>query len=132
MEERMIPKELRYTKEHEWIMVDGDVATVGITDYAQGELGDVVYLELPDPGTAVEQMKAFGLIEAVKTEADLYSPLTGEVTERNDSAVNDPGVINSSPYEDGWLIKIKFSNPGEVDGLLTAEQYAEHIGDGSA
>jgi len=128
----MIPKELSYTKEHEWIKVEGDVATVGITDYAQGELGDVVYLELPEPGATVEQMKSFGLIEAVKTEADLYSPLTGEITEKNDAALNDPGLVNSSPYDGGWLIKIRFSNQGEVDGLLTPEQYAEHIGNGAA
>lgn len=128
----MIPKELRYTKEHEWVRIDGDIATVGITDYAQGELGDVVYLELPDPGTAVEHMKAFGLIEAVKTEADLYSPLTGEVTERNDAALNDPGIVNSSPYESGWLIKIQFSAAAEVEGLMTPDQYAEHIGNGEA
>jgi glycine cleavage system H protein len=132
MEGRMIPKELRYTKEHEWVRVEGEIATVGITDYAQGELGDVVYLELPDPGTPVEQMKPFGLIEAVKTEADLYSPLTGEVAERNDAAINDPGLVNSSPYEDGWLIKIKCSEAGQIDGLMTPEQYAEHIGDGAA
>lgn len=128
----MIPKELRFTKEHEWVKVEGDVATVGITDYAQGELGDVVYLELPEPGTAVEQMKTFGLIEAVKTEADLYSPLTGEIAEKNEAALNDPGLVNSSPYEGGWLIKIKFSLPGEVEGLMTPGQYAEHIGDGAA
>jgi glycine cleavage system H protein len=128
----MIPKELRFTKEHEWVKVEGDVATVGITDYAQGELGDVVYLELPEPGTAVEQMKTFGLIEAVKTEADLYSPLTGEIAEKNEAALNDPGLVNSSPYEGGWLIKIKFSLPGEVEELMTPGQYAEHIGDGAA
>lgn len=128
----MIPKELRYTKEHEWVRAEGDIATVGITDYAQGELGDVVYLELPDAGTAVEQMKPFGLIEAVKTEADLYSPLTGEVTEKNDAALNDPGIVNSSPYDDGWLIKIKLSDTGELETLLTPEQYAEHIGNGSS
>jgi glycine cleavage system H protein len=128
----MIPKELRYTKEHEWVKVEGDTATVGITDYAQGELGDIVYIELPEPGAALEQMKPFGLIEAVKTEADLYSPLSGEVTERNDAVVGDPGVINSSPYEGGWLIKMKVGNPQETEGLLTAEQYAEHIGNGAA
>lgn len=127
----MIPKELSYTKEHEWVKVEGESATVGITDYAQGELGDIVYIELPEPGTALEQMKPFGLIEAVKTEADLYSPLTGEVTERNEVVISDPGVINSSPYEDGWLIKVKVGDPSEKEGLLTAEQYAEHIGNGA-
>ena len=128
----MIPRDLRYTKEHEWVRIEADTATVGITDYAQGELGDVVYLELPEPGTAVEQMKPFGLIEAVKTEADLYSPLSGEVSETNDLAVRDPAVINSSPYNEGWLIKIKFSEPSEVKSLLTPDQYAEHIADGAA
>lgn len=128
----MIPKELWYTKEHEWVKREGDIAMVGITDYAQGELGDIVYLELPEVGTAVEQMKSFGLIEAVKTEADLYSPLTGEVAERNETALNDPGIVNSSPYDEGWLIKIKVSDASEVEGLLNPEQYAEHIGDGAA
>ncbi len=128
----MIPKDLRYTKEHEWVKIDGDVATVGITDYAQGELGDVVYLELPEPGASVEQMKPFGLIEAVKTEADLYSPLTGEISERNEAAIDDPGIVNSSPYEDGWLVKIKISDKSQVDGLLSSDQYAEHIGNGSS
>ena len=128
----MIPGDLRYTKEHEWVRIEAGTATVGITDYAQGELGDVVYLELPEPGTAVEQMKPFGLIEAVKTEADLYSPLSGEVSETNDLAVRDPAVINSSPYNEGWLIKIKFSEPSEVKSLLTPDQYAEHIADGAA
>ena len=128
----MIPKELRYTKEHEWVKTNGEIATVGITDYAQGELGDIVYIELPEPGTVLEQMKPFGLIEAVKTEADLYSPLSGEVTERNEAVVGDPGIVNSSPYEDGWLMKMRVGDPKEMDGLLTAEQYAEHIGNGAA
>lgn len=132
LEGEMIPKDLLYTKEHEWVKVDGHMATVGITDYAQGELGDVVYLELPEPGTAVKQMKPFGLIEAVKTEAELYSPLTGEVTERNDAAVNDPGLVNSSPYEEGWLIKIKLSDKSEVEALLSSDQYAAHIGNGAS
>lgn len=132
LEGAMIPKDLLYTKEHEWVKMDGDMATVGITDYAQGELGDVVYLELPEPGASVKQMKPFGLIEAVKTEAELYSPFTGEVTERNDAAVNDPGLVNSSPYEDGWLIKIKLSDKSEVEALLSSGQYAAHIGNGAS
>jgi glycine cleavage system H protein len=127
----MIPKDLSYTKEHEWVKIDGKSATVGITDYAQGELGDIVYIELPEPGTPLKQMKSFGLIEAVKTEADLYSPLSGEVTDRNEVVLSDPGLINSSPYEDGWLIKMKLSNPAEVGKLMTAEEYAEHIGNGA-
>jgi glycine cleavage system H protein len=128
----MIPKELRYSKEHEWVRIEGESATVGITDYAQGELGDIVYIELPEPGTVLEQMKPFGLIEAVKTEADLYSPLSGEVTERNEAVIGDPGLINTSPYEDGWLIKINISDVAESGGLMSAAEYAEHIGDGAA
>jgi len=131
VEGEMIPEELMYTKEHEWVRIDGEVATVGITDYAQSELGDIVYLELPEEGTQVEQMKPFGLIEAVKTEADLYCPLSGEVVERNEAALSDPGLVNASPYGDGWLIKIKLSDPSEKESLLTAKQYAEHIGNGA-
>jgi len=127
----MIREDLLYTKEHEWVKFDGETAVVGITDYAQSELGDIVYLELPEPGTRVEQMKPFGLIEAVKTEADLYSPLSGEVVQRNEEVVKDPSLVNSSPYGDGWMIKIKYSNPEEKASLLTAEQYAKHIGEGS-
>ncbi len=122
-----IKEDLKYTKEHEWIKLDGDVATVGITDFAQGELGDIVFVELPKSGTTVAQMKPFGTIEAVKAVSELFSPITGEVTAVNAVLESDATVINKDPYGDGWLIKIKVKNPKELDSLLTAEKYKEMV-----
>lgn len=119
----MIPEDLKYTKEHEWVKVENGTATVGITDYAQGELGDIVFVELPRVGTAVEAMKPFGTIEAVKAISDLFSPLSGEVIEINRDLEGDSSIINSDPYGAGWMIKIKFSDPGELDELLSAADY---------
>ena len=124
----MIPEDLKYSKEHEWVRVEGNIAAVGITDYAQGELGDIVFVELPKPGTKVEHMKSFGTIEAVKAISDLFSPLTGEVSEVNSQVETDASIINKDPYGDGWIIKIKFSNRGELDSLLSAEEYGSLIG----
>jgi glycine cleavage system H protein len=124
----VIPDDLKYSKEHEWVKVDGDIATVGITDYAQGELGDIVFVELPAVGTKVEYMKPFGTIEAVKAISDLFSPLTGEVTEANNQLESDASIINSDPYGEGWIIKIKMSDSGELDNLLSAAQYESEIG----
>ena len=124
----MIPDDLKYSKEHEWVKVNGDIATVGITDYAQGELGDIVFVELPVVGTKVEYMKPFGTIEAVKAISDLYSPLTGEVTEANNQLESDASIINSDPYGEGWIIKIKMSDSGELNGLLSAAEYESEIG----
>lgn len=118
---------LKYTKEHEWVKLDGEVATVGITDYAQGELGDVVFVELPKAGTTVTQMKPFGTIEAVKAVSELFSPVTGEVAAVNSVLESDVTVINKDPYGEGWLIKIKVKNPKELDLLLTAEKYKEMV-----
>jgi glycine cleavage system H protein len=118
---------LKYTKEHEWIKLEGDTATVGITDYAQGELGDVVFVELPKVGVLVVQMKPFGTIEAVKAVSELFSPVTGEVTAVNSVLESDATVINKDPYGEGWLIKIKVKNPKELEALLTAEKYKEMV-----
>lgn len=121
------PGDLMYTKTHEWVRIDGDVATVGMTDYAQGELGDITYLELPDPGTAVSATEPFGVVESVKAASDIYAPVVGEVVERNEDAVGQPDVINSSPYEKAWLIKVKLDGSGGVDDLMSAEQYDKYL-----
>lgn len=124
----MIPDDLKYSKEHEWVKLEGDIATIGITDYAQGELGDIVFIELPGVGAKLEKMKPFGTIEAVKAVSDIFSPVTGEVAEVNTALEADAGVVNSDPYGDGWIIKVKISNKAEVDQLLDAKTYAGLIG----
>jgi len=122
-----IPEELKYTKDHEWARIDGDVATIGITDYAQSELGDIVYIELPEVGLETKQMESFGTIEAVKAVSDMFAPLTGEVVEINNNLADQPEIINKDPYGDGWIIKIKLSDKSELDGLLDKAQYEELI-----
>jgi glycine cleavage system H protein len=122
-----VPSELRYTKEHEWLKIDGDAAVIGITDWAQGELGDIVFVELPDVGTEVEQMGAFGTIEAVKAVSDLYSPVSGKVVEINPALDDDPMVINRDPYGDGWMIKVELSDRGQVEQLLDAAGYIKLV-----
>jgi len=119
------PKELLYTRTHEWVKVEGDVATIGVTDHAQSELGDITYLELPDLGGEVNGGEPFGVVESVKAASDVYSPIDGEVLERNEDAIAAPDVVNSSPYEGAWLIKVKLANPAQVEALLTPEQYDE-------
>jgi glycine cleavage system H protein len=123
-----VPPELRYTKEHEWIRVKGNEAEVGITDYAQGELGDVIFVELPQTGSKVAQMKPFGTIDAVKTVSDLFAPVSGEVVAVNDSLQSNPALVNQSPYERGWMVRIKLENPAEVEALLTAGDYQKLLG----
>jgi len=118
-----IPADLKYTKEHEWLKVEGQLATMGITDYAQGELGDIVFTELPKVGTRLEQMKPFGVIEAVKAVSEIFSPITGEVTEVNSKLESEPTTMNSDPYGAGWIIKIKVANHKELNNLLSAEEY---------
>jgi glycine cleavage system H protein len=118
-----IPENLKYTKDHEWVAIDGDVATVGITDFAQGELGDIVFVEIETEGETLDKEEVFGTIEAVKTVSDLYMPLSGEVTELNEELEDKPELVNEDPYEGGWMIKIKISEPSEVDSLLSAEEY---------
>ncbi len=118
-----IPADLKYSKDHEWARIEGDVAVVGITDYAQNELGDIVYVELPEVGTQVEQGKTFGTIEAVKAVTDLFAPVSGEVVEVNEKLNDSPELVNQDPYGEGWMIKIKMSNPDEVNNLLSKEDY---------
>ena len=122
-----VPEELKYTEEHEWVKVDGDVATIGITDYAQSELGDVVYVELPEIGDIVAQFESMGTIEAVKAVNDVYAPVSGEVVEINESLEGTPELVNQEPYEGGWFIKVKMSDATELDELLSAKDYAELI-----
>ena len=119
--------DVKYTKEHEWVKLEGDVATVGITDYAQKQLGDVVFIELPEVGTQVEQMKPFGVIEAVKAVSDIFSPITGEVTEVNSELQTQSNLINSDPYGEGWIVKIKIKDPKELDGLLSLADYRKLV-----
>ncbi len=118
---------LKYTKEHEWVKLEGEIATVGITDYAQRQLGDVVFVELPGVGTQVEHMKAFGVIEAVKAVSDLFSPVTGEVSEVNSKLESQSNLINSDPYGEGWIIKVKVKNPGQLDALLSSADYRKLV-----
>jgi len=124
----LIPEDLKYTKEHEWAKIEGDIATIGITDFAQSELSDIVYVELPAVGEMLEQMQPFGSIEAVKTVADLYAPLSGEVIEVNEELETNPGIVNEDPYGLGWMIKIRITNPEEIQNLLSAEEYKKLIG----
>lgn len=121
------PEELKYTEEHEWVMVEEEVVTVGITDFAQDQLGDVVFVELPEVGTMVEVGKPFGVVESVKAVSDVYAPVSGEVVEVNEELPESPETINTSPYEDGWMIKIKLSTPSELGDLLDADAYQEFI-----
>lgn len=122
------PDDLKYTKDHEWIKLEGDTATVGITDFAQNELGDIVYIEVNTVGETLEQEETFGTIEAVKTVSDLFMPLSGEVTEFNEELEGTPEVVNQDPYGKGWIAKIKISDTSEVDELMSAEQYKEMVG----
>ncbi len=122
-----VPENLKYTDDHEWTKIDGDVATIGITDYAQGELGDVVFVELPEVGTTITKGDTFGTIEAVKAVADLFAPLSGEVIEVNEKLGGEPETVNKDPYGEGWMIKIKLSNPEEVNDLMDAEAYKAKI-----
>lgn len=123
-----VPKDLRYTKEHEWVRARGQEAEVGITDFAQGELGDVVFVELPPVGARVTQMKSFGTIDAVKTVSDLFAPVSGEVVAVNTDLKENPALINQSPYEKGWMIRIRIANPAEIESLLSADAYEKALG----
>ena len=118
-----IPAELKYTKDHEWVRMDGDIAIVGITAFAQGELGDIVYVEIETVGESLEREEVFGSIEAVKTVSDLFMPLSGEILELNEALEGNPELVNSDPYGEGWMVKIKVSNPSELNELLGAEDY---------
>ncbi|AMV73047.1 glycine cleavage system protein GcvH [Desulfuromonas carbonis] len=121
------PEELKYTEEHEWVLIEEELVTVGITDFAQDALGDVVFVELPEVGTMVEVGKPFGVVESVKAVSDVYAPVSGEVVEVNEELPDAPEVINTSPYEDGWMIKIRLSDPAQLDDLLDADAYQEFV-----
>ena len=123
-----IPSELKYTKDHEWVRVDGNIAVIGITDFAQSELGDIVYVEIETVGETVDQEAVFGTVEAVKTVSDLFMPITGEVLELNDALEGNPELVNSDPYGEGWMIKVKLSDSAEVEGLLSSADYQNLIG----
>ena len=123
-----VPENLKYTKDHEWVAIDGEVATVGITDFAQRELGDIVYVEVETLDEVLDQNEVFGTVEAVKTVADLFMPLSGEVIEVNENLEDSPESVNSSAFEDGWMIKIKLTEPTQIDELMDAEAYKALIG----
>ena len=123
-----IRENLKYTKDHEWISIDGDIATVGITDFAQSELGDIVYLEIDTLDAEINSNDVFGTVEAVKTVSDLFMPLNGKIIEVNSSLEDNPEVVNDDPYGEGWIIKIEVSNPSNIDSLMSSEEYKNLIG----
>jgi len=120
-----VPEDLHYSKDHEWVKVEGDVAVIGITDYAQDSLGDVVYVELPKPGDVFSTNESFGSVESVKAVSEVFTPIAGEVVAINESLADEPETVNSDPYAAGWMIRLKMSNPGEVDSMLTAAEYED-------
>jgi glycine cleavage system H protein len=123
-----VPTNLKYTKEHEWILIEGDVATIGITDFAQGELGDIVYVEIETIGETLSKEEVFGSVEAVKTVSDLFMPVSGEILEFNETLEGNPEAVNKDPYGEGWMIKVRVSDLGEVDSLMDAEAYQSLVG----
>lgn len=123
-----IPSDLRYAKSHEWVRVNGDTATVGITDHAQHELTDVVFVELPEPNRSLKAGESCAVVESVKTASDIYSPVSGQVVEINKAVVDNPALVNVEPYGGGWFYKVKLSQPGEVNSLLSPEQYKAQVG----
>jgi glycine cleavage system H protein len=123
-----IPSDLKYTKSHEWVRVSGDTATIGITDHAQQELTDIVFVELPETGRRLKAGEACAVVESVKTASDIYAPVSGEIVEMNKAVVDDPALVNSESYAGGWFFKIKLSNPAELNSLLSPEQYQAQIG----
>jgi glycine cleavage system H protein len=125
------PEEFKYTEEHEWVMVEKDLATIGITDFAQDALGDVVFVELPEVGTVVEVGKPLGVVESVKAVSDIYAPIAGTVEEINEDLVETPEIINTSPYEDGWMIKIRMTDASAADALMSSEDYQALIAEES-
>ncbi len=124
-----VPQDLRYSKEHEWVRLDGDTATIGITHFAQEQLGDVVFVELPEKGATIRQFSSLGVVESVKAASDIYSPISGEVLERNVKVIEKPELVNQKPYDDGWMLKVKLADKGELQKLLSADDYRSHIGE---
>ena len=121
------PEDLKYTKEHEWVLIEGGTATVGITDYAQDQLGDIVFVELPAVGDKVSKEDAFGVVESVKAVSDIYAPLSGKVVEVNDDLPDDPEMLNEDPYGDGWIIRIELTDPEEIEDLMTSAEYEQYV-----
>jgi len=126
----MVPAELRYTKEHEWVAIDGQLATVGITQYAADQLGDVVFVELPAVGRTLEQFATFGVVESVKAVSDLFAPVTGDVVEVNEALSGNPELVNSEPFTGGWMVKLRLADPAQADALLAADAYEQLISEG--
>lgn len=122
-----VPKDYKFTKTHEWVKVDGEIATIGVTEFAQSELGDITYLELPSAGTEVRQSEPFGVVESVKAASDVYSPISGEVVEENAAAIDAPEVVNQSPFGDAWLIKVRIEDRSQLDSLLDADAYEQLV-----
>ena len=122
-----IPEDLRYTAEHEWVRVEGDTATIGITDHAQDQLGELIYVELPAVGAAFTARAVMAVVESVKAASDVYAPIDGEIVEANQAVVDDPGLLNQSPYGEAWLVKMRVAQASQIDALLTADAYAEHV-----
>jgi len=121
------PDDLKYTEEHEWVLIEDDIVTLGITDFAQEQLGDVVFVELPEEGDSLEAGKSFGVVESVKAVSDVYAPVSGEVVEVNDALPDEPEILNTSPYEDGWMIKLKLADDADFGDLMDASEYMEYI-----
>ncbi len=126
----MVPKDLRYTEDHEWVRIDGDAATIGITEYAASQLGDIVFVELPAAGRTLEQFATFGVVESVKAVSDLFAPISGEVLEANEALAGQPELVNGDPYGAGWMIRLRAPNQEEIDGLLDAAAYDALIAEG--
>jgi glycine cleavage system H protein len=126
----MVPDDLRYTKDHEWVRLDGDTATVGITQYAADQLGDIVFVELPDVGRTIEQFAAFGVVESVKAVSDLFAPLSGEILATNDGLAGTPESVNSDPYGDGWMVRLRIADTGQLSELLDAAAYDDLVAAG--
>ena len=126
----MVPADLRYTREHEWVSVVGDEATIGITQYAADQLGDIVFVELPGPGRVVAQFATFGVVESVKAVSDLFAPVSGEVIAANEALAGQPEVVNTDPYDDGWMVRVRITDPSQLDGLLDAAAYEKLVAEG--
>lgn len=124
-----VPSEFKYSKEHEWVKVEGNTATIGITEYAQGELGDIVFVELPDVDDEINEGDTFGSVESVKTVSELYAPVSGKIVETNDELEDSPEFVNESPYEKAWMVKVELSDESQLEELMSAEQYSEMIGE---
>ena len=124
-----VPSELKYSKEHEWVKIEGNTVTIGITEYAQSELGDIVFVELPDTDDDIDEGESFGSVESVKTVSELYAPVSGKVVERNDELEDSPEFVNESPYEKAWMVKVELSDESQLDELMSADQYSEMIGE---